>query len=111
LELNPFPGRRDAERPGNEGSVPRSGRSADRGRSGRLQEQNFERLLAQIKEARHDLLGVQQVRVEPEKIRRKKMGPVALCPVCGEPYPTRDGERCRNCGGETPYTEIADIRT
>ncbi|MDD5099972.1 MAG: formylmethanofuran dehydrogenase subunit E family protein [Syntrophales bacterium] len=75
------------------------------------QEQNFERLLAQIKEAGHDLLSVQRVRVEPEKIRRKKLGPVGICPVCGEPYPARDGECCRNCRGESPYTEIADIGT
>jgi formylmethanofuran dehydrogenase subunit E len=75
------------------------------------QEQDFERLLAQIKEAGHGLLGLQRVRVEPEKIRRKKMGPVGLCPVCGEAYPARDGERCRNCRGETPYTEIAGMET
>ena len=74
-------------------------------------EQDKDLLLAQIKEAGHGLLGVQRVRVEPEKIRRKKMGPVAICPVCGEAYPARDGERCRNCGGETPYTEIARIET
>ena len=75
------------------------------------QDQDFEGLLAQIKEAGHRLLGVQRVRVEPEKIRRKKMGPVGLCPVCGEAYPANDGERCRNCRGETPYTQIADIET
>ena len=74
-------------------------------------EQDKDLLLAQIKEAGHGLLGVQRVRVEPEKIRRKKMGPVAVCPVCGEAYPARDGERCRNCGGETPYTEIVAIET
>jgi formylmethanofuran dehydrogenase subunit E len=74
-------------------------------------EQDSELLLAQIKEAGHGLLGVQQVRVEPEKIRRKKMGSVALCPVCGEAYPARDGECCRNCGGESPYMEIIRINT
>jgi formylmethanofuran dehydrogenase subunit E len=74
-------------------------------------EQDLDLLLAQIKEAGDGLLGVQRVRVEPEKIRRRKMGPVRLCPVCGEAYPTRDGERCRNCRGETPYTEITGIET
>ncbi len=73
------------------------------------QEQDLERLLAQIKEAGHGLLGVQRVRVEPEKIRRKKKGPIGLCPVCEEAYPVRDGDLCRNCGGETPYTEITGI--
>jgi formylmethanofuran dehydrogenase subunit E len=74
-------------------------------------DQDLELLLAQIKEAGHGLLGVQGVRVEPEKIRRKKIGPVGLCPVCGEAYPVRDGVRCRNCRGETPYTEITGLET
>jgi formylmethanofuran dehydrogenase subunit E len=75
------------------------------------QKQDTEALLGRIKEAGHGLLGLQRVRVVPEKIRRKKMGPVSLCPVCGEAYPARDGERCRNCQGETPYTEITGIET
>jgi formylmethanofuran dehydrogenase subunit E len=74
-------------------------------------EQDFDLLLAQIKEAGHGLLGIQRIRLEPEKIRRKKMGPVGLCPVCGEAYPIRDGDLCRNCRGETPYTEITGIET
>jgi formylmethanofuran dehydrogenase subunit E len=69
-------------------------------------EQNADLLLAQIKEAGHGLLGIQHLQVDPEKIRRKKMGPVAVCPVCGEAYPTRDGEKCRSCQGETPYTNV-----
>ena len=73
------------------------------------QEQDFQQLLAQIKEAGHGLLGVQRVHVEPEKLLRKKLGPVGPCPVCGEPYPLKDGELCRNCAGETPYTEITGI--
>lgn len=74
-------------------------------------EQNSELLFSQIKEAGHGLLSVQRVRVEPEKIRRSKMGAVALCPICGEAYPAKDGERCRNCGGESPFIEIAAICT
>ena len=56
-----------------------------------------------------DLLSVQHVQVEPEKVRRKKMGPVGVCPVCGEAYPTRDGEKCRNCQGDTPYTNVVAV--
>ncbi len=66
-------------------------------------EQDKDLLLAQIKEAGYGLLGVQTLQVDPEKVRRKKMGPVGICPVCGEAYPTRDGEKCRNCQGDTPY--------
>jgi formylmethanofuran dehydrogenase subunit E len=74
-------------------------------------EQDKELLMAQIKEAGHKLLSVQRVQVEPEKVRRKKMGPVGICPVCGEAYPSKDGASCRNCQGETPYTEMSNIKT
>ena len=72
-------------------------------------EQNPDVLLAQIKEAGHQLLSIQQVQVEPEKVRRRKMGPVAVCPVCGEAYPTRDGDKCRGCQGETPYKDVVAV--
>ena len=71
-------------------------------------EQNSDVLLAQIKEAGHRLLSLQSVQVEPEKIRRKKLGPVEICPVCGEAYPTGDGDKCRSCQGETPYKDVAE---
>lgn len=72
-------------------------------------EQNLDVLLAQIKEAGHRLLGIQSVQVNPEKVRRKKMGPVAVCPVCNEAYPTKDGEKCRSCQGETPYSDVIAV--
>jgi formylmethanofuran dehydrogenase subunit E len=72
-------------------------------------EQDKELLMAQIKEAGHELLSVQWVWVEPEKVRRKKMEPVGICPVCGEAYPSKDGEKCRNCQGETFYSEVSKI--
>ena len=72
-------------------------------------EQNPDLLLAQIKEAGHGLLSIQHVQVEPEKVRRKKMGPVGVCPVCGEAYPTRDGDKCRSCQGDTPYKDVIAV--
>jgi formylmethanofuran dehydrogenase subunit E len=72
-------------------------------------EQDPDLLLAQIKKAGHGLLSIQHVQVEAEKIRRKKMGPVDICPVCGEAYPLRDGERCLNCMGESPYSDITAV--
>jgi len=74
-------------------------------------EQDSDLLMAQIKEAGHKLLSVQHVQVEPEKVRRKKMGPVGICPICGEAYPSKDGEKCRNCQGETPYSEVSIVKT
>lgn len=73
-------------------------------------EQNPELLLAQIKEAGHGLLSIQHVQVEPEKVRRKKLGPVDICPVCGEAYPSRDGNQCRSCRGDAFYSqELEDL--
>ncbi|MGD0275992.1 MAG: formylmethanofuran dehydrogenase subunit E family protein [Syntrophales bacterium] len=69
-------------------------------------EQDFQLLMDQIKEAGHRLLSIQRIRVEPENIRRKKMGRVAICPTCGEAYPVRDGDHCRCCQGESPYIEV-----
>jgi formylmethanofuran dehydrogenase subunit E len=74
-------------------------------------EQDSDLLMAQIKKAGHKLLSVQMVQVEPEKVRRKKMGPVGICPVCGEAYPSKHGEKCLNCQGETPYSEVTKVKT
>lgn len=72
-------------------------------------DQDSDLLMMQIKAAGHSLLGIQQVVVTPEKIRRQKMGPVDICPVCSEAYPARDGKQCRNCQGDTPYTNIIAV--
>jgi formylmethanofuran dehydrogenase subunit E len=72
-------------------------------------EQNFPLLMDQIREAGHKLHSIQRVRVEPATLRRQKLGPVAICPGCGEAYPVRHGERCKGCQGETPYREIEKI--
>lgn len=74
-------------------------------------DQNGPLLFDQIKEAGHQLLSIQRIRVEPETVRRQKLGPVALCPDCGEAYPLRHGDRCKGCQGEAPYREIAKIDT
>ncbi|NTW07737.1 MAG: tRNA CCA-pyrophosphorylase [Syntrophaceae bacterium] len=72
-------------------------------------EQDKDLLFAQIKEAGQGLLSVQKVQVDPGKVRRKKMGQVGFCPVCGEAYPLRDGNSCRNCQGETPYSNVTAV--
>lgn len=66
-------------------------------------EQNLQLILNQIKEAGPGLLSLQKVRVEPERLRWPKLGAVAICPVCHEAYPIRDGNACRPCQGESPY--------
>ncbi len=72
-------------------------------------EQDLQRLIEQIKEAGHRLLGIQGVLVEPQKLRREKLGPVTPCPHCGEAYPLGHGDRCRGCQGESPYLETVKL--
>lgn len=69
-------------------------------------EQDHALLMGQIKEAGHGMLGIQRVRVEPETLKRAKMGPVSVCPKCGEAYPVKHGSQCKNCAGESPYLDV-----
>ena len=66
-------------------------------------EQDKELLLAQIKDAGLDLCGTQAIRVQPQYLKKMSRGRIIMCPLCGEPYPARDGGFCRACQGETPY--------
>jgi len=72
-------------------------------------EQNYDLLMNQIKEAGHAMLSVQRVKVVPENVTRKKMGPSAVCPVCGECYPVKHGDKCKSCNGESPYISVSEI--
>lgn len=72
-------------------------------------EQNYELLISQIKEAGHSILSMQRIKVEPEKLERKKLGATAICPACGEAYPVRHGEKCKNCSGESPYISVKAV--
>ncbi|MFH1080101.1 MAG: FmdE family protein [Pseudomonadota bacterium] len=66
-------------------------------------EQDFEALMAQIKEAGASVLSLRRVRVKPEHTVKRRMGPTAVCPSCGEAYPLRDGSPCLACQGRSPY--------
>lgn len=72
-------------------------------------EQDSNLLLSQIKEAGHSILSMQRVKVDPESLNRKKAGPSAICPVCGESYPVKHGPKCRACSGESPYFETRNL--
>ncbi|MBW1721082.1 MAG: tRNA CCA-pyrophosphorylase [Deltaproteobacteria bacterium] len=68
-------------------------------------EQDPERLLDQIREAGESIYGVQEVEVHPCFLGRPHRGGFAVCPLCGESYPARDGGICRACQGESPYRD------
>ena len=72
-------------------------------------EQDYDLLISQIKESGHGMLSMQRVKVDPESLSRKKAGPSAICPSCGEAYPVKHGAQCRSCAGESPYLEIKRI--
>ncbi|MDD5718084.1 MAG: formylmethanofuran dehydrogenase subunit E family protein [Candidatus Krumholzibacteria bacterium] len=66
-------------------------------------EQDSALLLDQLREAGGDLFGVTPVRIRQHLLAKRSKGSITLCPACGEPFPARDGARCRGCGDETPY--------
>ena len=67
-------------------------------------EQDKELLLAEIKEAKDTLYRIEAVWVRSQFLRKKKRGEIVICPCCQEAYPAKDGEVCRGCQGESPYT-------
>jgi formylmethanofuran dehydrogenase subunit E len=66
-------------------------------------EQDKGLLLAQMAEAGAELCGVQTVKIQPRFLKKQSRGRIALCPLCSEPHPERDGAICRACQGEAPY--------
>jgi len=66
-------------------------------------EQIREALTDQILEAGVTLFGFQDVEVLPVFMTKRSKGAIAICPVCGEAYPSNHGTLCRACGGNSPY--------
>jgi formylmethanofuran dehydrogenase subunit E len=66
-------------------------------------EQDYDRILTQIKEAGEKLCGAYPVQVQPQLLEKPKKGKIVICPSCGEAYPLKDGESCLACQGRSPY--------
>ncbi len=66
-------------------------------------EQNLERLIGQIREAGHSVMGMRKVRIDPKLIVRPHKGQIAFCPLCGVTYPESDGPICLACRERAPY--------
>ena len=56
-------------------------------------------LIHEIRQAQDKLYAVQHVRVKPEFLSKAPSDPRAICPECGEAYPTGHGPICRGCLG------------
>ncbi len=69
-------------------------------------EQDSTELYRQIRDAGTGLYSLQNVRVQPQFLERRSKGGIAVCPLCGEAYPSKDGEVCRACGDRKLYTDV-----
>ncbi|MFO7885074.1 MAG: hypothetical protein R6U68_09640 [Desulfobacteraceae bacterium] len=69
-------------------------------------EQNFQRLMDQIKGAGTSLFGTKAVQVKPELTALKAHGSkTALCTSCGEAFKVVEGPVCPACPGNRQYIE------
>ncbi len=66
-------------------------------------EQNQELLLTQIKKSGEKLCGILPIQVQPEFLKKRGKGKVAICPLCKEAYPLQDGNICIACQGRAYY--------
>ena len=72
------------------------------------QEQDTDRLFAEIEAAGDQYLSVVPVNVRQRLVKKPEMGDIAVCAACGEAYPKKDGSICRGCQGEAPYRHVLD---
>jgi formylmethanofuran dehydrogenase subunit E len=68
-------------------------------------EQNSERLRQQIREKHHLICSRETVKISPEHLVKRSKGPVSICRLCHEAYPSRHGDICRQCQGDSPYLD------
>jgi formylmethanofuran dehydrogenase subunit E len=66
-------------------------------------EQSGERLIAEIAGAAHSLYSLRPLSVRKSFLERPHKGRIALCPECGEAYPSDHGPVCRGCRGALPF--------
>jgi len=69
----------------------------------RKEEQDRDKLIGEILAAGPRILGASSVLVDAKHVGKKKGGPTAICPKCGEAYPVKTGTTCRACQGEVLY--------
>jgi formylmethanofuran dehydrogenase subunit E len=68
-------------------------------------EQDSQLLLKEVLDAGTSILNYQKVKVDLSLLKRDK-SQVSICPVCGEGYPSSDGEICLNCRSDKQYCTI-----
>jgi len=68
-------------------------------------EQDSKALRREIRDHGLAMLSVEKVLIKAEVVRKRSKGKIALCPICGDAYPSFHGAICRNCSGDTPYVD------
>jgi len=68
-------------------------------------DQDFDRLLEEIRQAGSDCLTGTPVAIDPSYRVKNSKGPISTCPLCGEAYPVNHGGICRGCQGAAPYAQ------
>jgi formylmethanofuran dehydrogenase subunit E len=68
-------------------------------------EQNSERLRQQIRENHHLICSREAVKISPEHLIKRSKGPINICRLCHEAYPSKHGDICRQCQGDSPYLD------
>lgn len=68
-------------------------------------EQDFDRLMAEIRAAGAGVCGLRSVALDPDFIKVRRRKGFRVCALCGEAYPVTDGAICRGCQGDAPYLE------
>ena len=67
-------------------------------------EQDTARLMEEIERAGSGICSAEKVKVSLDLMKKKKSGPIVICPSCGEAYPSGRGAVCPACkGGLLPY--------
>ncbi|MDR2892397.1 MAG: FmdE family protein [Deltaproteobacteria bacterium] len=70
--------------------------------------QDSDLLMREIEIAGDSVCSLIPIRVQERFLGKGPSGPIAVCPICNEPFPALDGLICRGCQGENPYSnEIA----
>ena len=69
-------------------------------------EQDVDRLQDEIRRAEGTISGVMKVRVASRIMDKPHRGGFALCPQCGEAYPSADGPICRGCANDPLFDKI-----
>ena len=69
-------------------------------------EQDFDRLMNEIREAGAGVCSLQKVQMDPRFIKVKRRNGFRVCALCGEAYPLSDGAICRGCQGDAPYVAV-----